>query len=597
MATEDLVRRVGGVAAWLSKRGHLSTRILVEKVYERDCAVSSKNGEREISRKSKYREVIVQTADTVFLNGQVITVDPDDSIEEALAVGGHRILAVGSDEKIRQFIGDSTQTVDLAGRSLLPGIVDAHMHLLVYGTNMLGVNCKQPHMETLDDVFDELRQKCEQTEPGEWVRASGFNNTTIAEERYPTRGELDEVSTKHPILVVRTCGHISIANSLALEHAGVDRDTEDPEGGRISRNEDGEPNGLLVEAAHMSAFETASFTEPEYRQALRIASEDFIAAGVTSVHDAGGYGPHNLRIMQQAVAEGDVRLRVYAIVCSLNNSETTVDKAIEAGMVTGLGDERFKIGPAKVFTDGSSSGPTVATREPYTSDPEDYGILYYEQEKLNSILGRAHDLGFQITAHAQGDRAIEMLINCIEESLRRSPREDHRHRIEHSGITPPDLLERIRKLGIIPIPNPAFCYEFGDGYLRDYGDRVDHMFPARDFLDAGVMAAGGSDSPVTDYNPLLGIHTAVNRKSSSGTEVGADQRIGLLEAIRLFTYNGAHASFEEDEKGSLETGKLADLVVLSEPLLSVEQEKIKDVQVDATFVDGKEVFARHPARV
>lgn len=542
------------------------------------------------------KEENMRTADTVFLNGEVIAVDADDNIEEALAVAGDKILAVGTDEEIRGFVGDSTRVVDLDGRTLLPGIIDAHMHLLVYGTNRLGVDCKQPHVETLEDIFDELRKKCEATKPGEWVRASGFNNTTIAEGRYPTREELDAVSTEHPILLVRTCGHISAANSLALEQAGVDRDTKDPEGGRIGRDENGEPNGLLVEAAHMSAFETASFTEAEYREALRIASKDLLAAGITSIHDAGGYGPHNLRTMKQAVADGDVRLRVYAIVCSLNDSEKTVGKAIEAGMVTGLGDERFRIGPAKVFTDGSSSGPTVATREPYTSDPGDPGILYYDQGRLDAILGEAHDLGFQITAHAQGDRAVEMMVNCIEASLKRTPRDDHRHRIEHSGITPPDLLERIRDLGIIPIPNPAFVHEFGDGYLRDYGERVNNMFPARDFLDAGVMAAGGSDSPVTDYDPLLGIHCAVNRRSSSGAEVGANQRVGLLEAIRMFTYNGAYASFEEDIKGSLEPGKLADLALLSEPILSTPPEKIKDIRVDETFVGGEEAFSRHAAR-
>ncbi len=301
--------------------------------------------------------------------------------------------------------------------------------------------------------------------------------------------------------------------------------------------------------------------------------------------------------MQKAVQSSDVKVRIYALICSLTGAQKLVEQLLDSGIATGLGDEKYKIGPVKLFTDGSSSGPTIATREPYTSDPDDYGILYYRQDQLDAILGRAHEIGFQITAHAQGDRAIEMVIDCIESALQSSPREDHRHRIEHAGLTMPDLLERMKNLNIIPILNPAFFYEFGDGYLKNYGDRVEHMYPAREFIDAGMIVAAGSDSPVTDYNPLLSIHVAVNRKSQSGKDVGLDQRISVTEAIRLFTWNGAYASFEEDIKGSVESGKLADLVVLSEEILSVPEEQIKDVEIELTMIDGEIVFQRDTATV
>jgi len=513
-----------------------------------------------------------------------------------VAVKGNRILAVGANREVEELVGESTEVIDLGGRSLLPGIIDSHMHITLYGTNKLGVSCKEAHVGSVADVLEDLRKKAAETPAGGWVRAWGFNDQKVSEKRYLTRQELDDVSTEHPILAVRTCGHISMANIRALEMVGVDESTPDPEGGRIERDENGAPTGVLVEAAHMSAFETAAFDEEEIHEALAAASEDLVSSGITSVHDAGGYGADNLRIMQRAVRSGEVKVRIYAMVCALNNSQEFVEQFLRSGVVTGLGDERFRVGPAKVFTDGSSSGPTVATREPYTSDPNDHGILYYTQKELNDVLGQAHEKGFQITAHAQGDRAIEMVVDCIEAALKQHPREDHRHRIEHSGITMPDLLERIERLGIIPIPNPAFFYEFGDGYLVNYGSRVDHMFPARSFLDAGIPAAAGSDSPVTSHNPLLGIHVAVNRNSQSGKDTGPGQRVTVPEAIRMFTINGARASFEEDLKGSIEPGKLADLVVLSDRILSVSEDKIKDLEVEQTMIGGEVVFERQPAR-
>ncbi|MFD6443349.1 amidohydrolase, partial [Peribacillus sp. NPDC060186] len=339
-------------------------------------------------------------------------------------------------------------------------------------------------------------------------------------------------------------------------------------------------------------YELADYTHEELLQGLIMASNDFIASGITSIHDAGVSSPENFRVMQEAVRNGQVLVRTYAIVSTINKSEEFVDKMLKAGISTGLGDEKFKIGPAKVFTDGSSSGPTAAMREPYTDDSENSGILYFSQEELNRILGEAHEKGFQITAHAQGDRAIEMMLNCIDEALKKHPRKNHRHRIEHAGIVMPDLIERMRELEVIPIPNPAFFLEYGDGYMKSYGERVNHMYPVRDFIDKGIIAAGGSDSPVTSFNPLLGIHGAVNRKSSTGQDVGGNQRIGVLEAIKLFTWNGAYASFEENIKGSIEIGKLADLVVLNGAILDIPTDQIKDMQVDYTIIGGKVVFQK-----
>jgi predicted amidohydrolase YtcJ len=474
----------------------------------------------------------------------------------------------------------------------MPGFIDAHIHLTIYGTNLLGVSCIEPHLHSLEDLFWALRKKARTTPKGQWVRAWGFKESTFKENRYPTKDELDSISTDHPIVIIRTCNHTSIVNSKALEIAGITETTPDPEGGIIEKNPDGSLTGRMIENAHMQIFEHAGYSNEEIRKGMKLASEEFIRSGITSIHDAGGYGegPETIRMMQQAIKAEEVKVRVYAMIGSLTNSHAFVRKMVEAGPVSGLGDDRFKIGPAKLFTDGSSVGPTIATREGYTHAPEDKGIIYYSQEELNRIMGEAHAKGFQLTAHAQGDRAIDMLLNCYESALAKHPREDHRHRIEHAGIAPSDLQERMKKLGVVVIPNPVFIYANGDKYLEYYGERTEVMYAARDFIDQGIIAAFGSDAPVTFLDPLLGIHAAVNRESIGGNVVGGNQQISVKEAVRAYTWNGAYASFEEGNKGSIEVGKLADFVVLNKSILEEPISRIKDLEVVLTMVDGEVLY-------
>lgn len=534
-------------------------------------------------------------ADIVFKNGEVVTVNADNDVSEAVAVKGNKIVAVGTNDEITSFIGHHTTVIDLEGKSLLPGFIDAHLHLTVYGLNLLGVNCTAPHVQSLHDIFTDIKKKANETTRGEWVRVWGFNEQNITEKRFPTRGELDAISLDHPIVITRFCNHFSIVNSKALELAGINEATPDPEGGIRERDSDGRLTGKLIENAHMELFHTASFTDHELESAHKLASDTFVKAGITSVHDAGGYGcgPDIIRMMQKGVRSGDIKVRVYAMVGSLTNSEEFIQTMLRAGVVTGLGDEKFKIGPAKLFTDGSSTGPTIATRKPYTSDPNDYGIQYIEQEKLNRILGEAHEKGFQITAHAQGDKAIEMVIDCIEQALERCPRADHRHRIEHAGIAATDLQERMKQLNIIPIPNPVFIYMNGESYMHHYGERVHVMYPAKDYVDKSIPAAFASDAPVADCNPFLGIHAAVNRMTQSGQAAGPGQAVDVMNAVRAYTYNGAYASFEEHLKGSIEEGKLADLVVLDRSLLQTNKEDMKHISVEMTMLDGDILYQKN----
>ncbi|WP_226655002.1 amidohydrolase [Pseudalkalibacillus hwajinpoensis] len=526
-------------------------------------------------------------ADTIFFNGEVITVNESFSIKEAVAIKGNRILATCSNEEATLYQDDHTQIIDLQGRSLLPGFIDAHAHLELFGTNQLGVNCKD--VSGINDIIKKLTTRALDTSKGEWIRGWGYNQNSLG--RHLTKWDLDQVSTEHPIIVVRTCGHLSCVNSKALEMAGITKDTPDPSGGKYGR-EKGELTGVLLESAHMNFFLEAMYSEEQIQTGLAIASEHFLKNGITSVHDAGGYGPSHIRSLQKAVSSKVIKQRVYALYGSLHESGKMVEKGLASGIVTGLGDEWFKIGPAKVFIDGSSSGPTAKTREPYTSNPDDSGILYLQQDELDQSLIEPHQLGWQITAHAIGDQAVEMMLETIEKGLRNTSLINHRHRIEHAALTPTDLLEKMRHLKVTPIPNPAFLYEFGDGYVQDYGHRTESMFPLKDFVQNEIPFAIGSDSPITDVNPLLGIYAAVTRQSKSGKLIGNKQGISIQDAIKAYTWSGAYASFEESEKGSIESGKLADLVILNESILACKSERLKDIRVDLTMINGEFVFSK-----
>lgn len=532
-------------------------------------------------------------ADVVFYNGEVITADDRDRIAQGVAVMGNRILEVGSSDQVLALCGEKTKGVDLQGRSLLPGFIDAHMHLALYGTNKLGVDAKNG-VQAVRDIVERLKERAKVTPTGEWIRGWGYNDMKLAENRHPSRRDLDQASTEHPIILTRGCVHISVVNSRALELLGITRDTPDPVGGKIERDEQGEPTGVLKEKAHMWAMRAAMHAPEEIMNALIEADQELRSLGITSVHDAGAYGPEQLRAGYLGVRQGKVKVRLYPMIYSLiEEPEHFVQKVIDAGLATGLGDERFRLGPVKVIIDGSSSGPTARTREPYSSNPEDHGILYYSQEEIDAILIPAHQAGFQITAHAVGDQAVEMMLNTIEKALKLTPRENHRHRIEHAGMMPPDLLIRAKALGVVPIANPSFFYDYGEGYLKNYGERVASMFPLAGYKEAGVIAASASDAPVTYPNPLIGLYCALTRRTQAGAAVGESQKLELLQAIRTLTWAGAYASFEEGIKGSLEVGKLADLVVLDGSLLKAQPGEILSMKPVLTMIDGETVFEWH----
>ena len=523
-----------------------------------------------------------------FYNGQVITADKNGAVYSAVGVEDGQIAAAGSEHEVQHALPKDAEMINLHGRTLMPGFIDAHAHIELQGTNMLSVDCKT--VETIEEMKERLAERASQTPEGEWIRGWGYNDKRLAERRHPTKDDLDDVTTEHPMIVARTCNHISVVNSKALELYGLSESDPDPPGGKLGRS-NGRLNGQLYESIHMAVYEFSQYGEKEIIAGYEQASRHYAAHGITSLHEAGAYGNDHFRWLYKGVAGKVIQQRLYVVMGSLSRSKEVLETAVKGGMMTGVGDEYYKVGPAKLFIDGSSSGPTAATRAPYTSHPEDSGILYYSQEELEETLVQAAGKGFQITSHAVGDLAIEMLLTCIEAAAPVSE-PDIRHRIEHAAIAPADLQERMARTHAVPVLNPAFIYEFGDGYVNDYGSRIEEMFPAKDMLEQGIVPAFGSDNPITTVNPLIGLYAAVTRKSRSGHKVGSNQAVSVMEAIRMYTINAAYAGHMETFTGSIEPGKKADITILDRPILDVDPETIKDINIDRTIVEGRTIYIR-----
>jgi predicted amidohydrolase YtcJ len=530
-----------------------------------------------------------EQADVVFRGGIVHTVDAENRMAEAVAVSDGRILAVGSNAEVRATAGPSTRQVELNGRSLTPGFIDAHAHFVGVGGAADAIDCKADGMGSIAAIVDAVGARVAETPRGEWIRGRGYDQSKLLEGRHPNRHDLDVASPDHPVVLTRTCGHILAFNTKAMEVAGLPEDAADPDGGRYDR-QDGKLLGVSYERANGPIQAAATPGRDEVQHALLAANEAYLASGGTSVHDAGGLSGPPINIATDLVAQDRIQVRLYAFA-TVNSLDHPHVGMIESGFRSGFGDDRLRIGAFKIITDGSSSGPTAATREPYTSDSDDSGIAYWGQEQLDDLMGRAHRAGWQCTVHAVGDRGIEQTLDAMARAQIEFPRENLRHRIEHCGITPLDLQARVIAQGIVPAMQPAFFWEFGDGYIRNYGrHRADVMFPAKSLIAAGVRVAGSSDAPVTDYRPLFGIEQALTRATMSGDVCGPEERVDLETALRMHTINGAYASFEEDEKGSIEPGKLADLVVLSQDLRSVPATELRDLPVAMTWVGGELVY-------
>jgi predicted amidohydrolase YtcJ len=530
-------------------------------------------------------------ADLIFLNGPIITVDDRRPTAGAVAVLGNRISRIGTEDEIRAEIGPATRIVDLAGRALLPGLNDNHNHPMSLGQTLRSIDATPAAAPTLGALQDAFRAAARTADGRDgWLIGRGYDDTRLDVHRHPTRFELDDATGGRPALLIRTCGHLAVANSASLVRAGITSDTADPAGGRIDRDEHGEPVGLLRETAIRLVRDLIPpSTRAEIKDDLRAASRRFLGYGITSVGEASIRHSDEFAAYEELARDGELPVRVFTMMII----DDTLEPLARLGLQTGFGDDWLRIGPAKLFQDGSGGGRTAAMSVDYRNDPGNRGITIYDQAGLNERLTRANAAGFQMAAHAIGDRAITMILDAFETALDAYPRSDHRARIEHCGICTPAHLDRMRRLGVLAIPQPSFIYYLGDSYVENFTPaQLALSYPGRAWIDHGIVAAGSSDAPVVSADPFVNLRSAVTRLTQDGQRMGPDQGVTIDEAIRMFTLNGAYASFEEHKKGSITEGKLADLAVLDRDPRRVSLEDVHTLRAEMTVIDGRVVYER-----
>jgi len=531
-------------------------------------------------------------ADLVVLNAKVYTVDSQAPKAEAFAVKGGRFLAVGSSGEMRAFVGKATQTYDAKQMSIVPGFIDCHNHapgnVLLY--EVLVGNPFVVEFVSIDSIVEKLRARAGQTPPGTWVEGFFFDDTKVKDNRMLNVHDLDKVSTEHPVVVHHRGGHTSFYNSKALAMADINKQTPNPPGGTFDRDPDGSLNGRVTDRAR-NVFNRVgkhqTFTPEQNlqrdRDGLAFISKQFVRYGVTSVHHEGG----NLFALQQVRERGDLLHRV-----SYEANGKVLDSMISGGIETGFGDEWIRFGATSEHTvDGSFSERTMALSVPYPGISPPYkGNLTETQEDLNAWAERVHRAGIQINCHANGDVAIDMMLTAVERAQKLFPRTDARPKITHCTLINDDLVRRMKALGAVPAAFTSYAYYNSDKF-HFYGEELMKRCMAyRTFLDAGIVAAAGSDFSPGPFDPRMAIQGMVTRTGWNGETWGANQRVSVEEALRINTINGAYNSHEEAIKGSITPGKLADFVVLSDDLFGVSPDKIKDLEIVRTVVAGKTVY-------
>lgn len=521
---------------------------------------------------------------------------------EAMAVKDGRVLAIGSLDEVAPLAGAGTRRIDLGGRVATPALNEAHMHLLPYGLGLSQVNLRPEEVRTLDEVLARIAAAARNTPKGEWILGRGYDHGELDIGRHPLASELDRVAPDHPVFIVRTCGHVAVANSAAMKRAGVGHNTPDPEGGAIERK-GGQLTGLFQERAMRLIRDVMPPPgEAQMVAAIEAAGRELAALGFASASDMNvgmTAGMAEIGAYRRAAAEGRLMQRMWQVLAG--NPEGIAREAWEAGLRPGIAagdtaEDLLAWGAVKVFGDGSAGGLTAAFFDPYLeSAGGGTGIFCFPDVAMQEMLAHYHAQGWQLDIHAIGDAAIEQVLVAMERaSTPARPIEGRRHRIEHCGFLNADQRRRMLRHGIIPIPQPLFMYEFGDLYLRNLGrERTEAAYPMRTWLEEGHHPAASSDSPVCTVNPFQNLFTMVTRKTNRGTVLGAEECLTPEQAMHCYTWCGAYSQFAESERGTLEPGMQADIAVFSRDLFSIAPEEILTTQADLTLRGGKVLFDRH----
>ncbi|WP_404474404.1 amidohydrolase [Microbacterium aerolatum] len=538
--------------------------------------------------------------DTIFTNARIRTLDPERPTAHSIGTLGGRI--VGFDDDLHGV--DADRVVDLGGQPVLPGFHDAHHHLSLTGFRLASLNVRPGAVNSLAELYDAVHEYAKHLAPDAWVRGSGYDQNFL--EGHPTAEDLDRAAGGRPVILEHVSGHMLVANTRAFELAGYPRREGFPEiaGGGIPRGADGRPEGLLQESAMGPIF---ALVRPvaldDVQRNLQLASDQALSYGLTSVTEPGigeirmiGNSPLDYHAYQTAVEKRMLRVRTTLMpyITVLHPFTDLPDKdvlGLDLGIRTGLGDDMLRVGPVKIVADGSFIGRSAAMHACFHGEADNFGVLLHEPEQLRDYIIGAHRAGWTVATHAIGDRAITHVLDAVEEAQRVSPRPDVRHRIEHFALASDADVARAARLGVIPVPQGVFLSDFGDGMAAAVTeDRRDDIYRVKSLADAGIVLNGSTDSPISDANPLVSLCDMVLRRTSSGAVLGERERISIDEAVRAYTYGSAYAVGQEEAKGMLRVGMLADFIALSDDLYEIEPDRIAEQEVTATVVGGVLAF-------
>ncbi|MGA7907532.1 MAG: amidohydrolase family protein, partial [Candidatus Sulfotelmatobacter sp.] len=530
-------------------------------------------------------------ADLLLTNGHIITMDTPP-IVAAMAVRGGRILALGSDAELATCASSRTKVVDLGKQTVLPGLIDVHTHVMQWTKGLLRgeIDAGYPKVHSIAEIVTAVGERAKTSSAGSWIVGSSWDDSKLAEHRYVTRQDLDVVSPNNPVYMAHVSGHLAVANSAALRLAGITKDTPDPQGGVIERDSTGNPTGILKDTAMELLAGKLPADPPDLdMRAAKLISEKAAEVGLTTLHDIF-IDSGEMRGYQDAYARGWLKIRVQ--MSPQIGSIADAQRLANMGVHTGFGDDHLKFGAAKMFADGGMGARTIAIYPPgVLGEPDNLGVLRWKPEDMQKAHLIAAAAGWQLETHAIGDRAIDEVLDSYAAVIKQLGLKDHRFRIVHAGISTPAVQKRMRELNVVVDGNPPFVYWIGS-WFRKYGaERVRWSYPAKSYIDNGIVEAAGSDVNVTPLTPWWGIFAAVVRKElQTGEVLAPEERITVQQALTLYTRNGAYAGFEERDKGSLAPGKLADFIVIDRDVLGVPADELKDVQVLQNWVGGLLIY-------
>lgn len=539
----------------------------------------------------------MNTDPLVITNVRVRTLE-GERVAEMVAIEGGRIVAVGNRDEARGW--PKAEMLDARGATLLPSIIDSHTHFhraAVLRAQFIDLD--QESFDSIPAVLAAVRERAGRTARGSWIQGDSLREHRLKERRWPERRELDSVSPDHPVILRSLGKHLTMANTLALRLAGIDRDTPDPQGGRIERDESGEPTGVLHETAKLRLDPARTDTvvppvsEDDRLRALKDGIRMLQEHGVTTLHEIVAE-PDHISDYLALRERGELGVRVRYYVRAVE-ARTKMDYLTGLGLRGGLGDAWLRLDGIKVSVDGSMESRNAALYDPYPGQPENRGLVRVTQDELNDVFARANRSHLQIAVHAIGPRAVDIALTALEHALRDLPRTDHRHRMEHAYVpADPRQFERIRQLGLLLSDQPALLYASGDAYHEIFGaDGVKNWMPLRKLLDMGIRVHANSDFPSTPIDPFIGLQAAVTRRSKGGREVDRSQAVTIQEAVHMFTTANAYATFEERDAGTIAVGKRADLMLVDQDPYETPADQLMKTKVLATILDGDVV---HRAR-